>query len=682
MSRATPLLSFVIAGGGDPDALLGPELAEVEVLVMGDAPAGADPRVRALPAPAGWAAACERGLAEAAGEYIWFLEPGAQPAPGTLAAVAERLRAAAPDVLLVDRGAHRALLARVAGDGVASLDARPGLAAAAPRLADKVFRAAHLRALGVRFADGELAVSWPALLAAERVAAVPRARVRVPRAAPGSAAQLRAEHDAVFAFVAAHPELPESRRRLLLPALVRHGLGVLRRLPVAERPERFAALSETVRRHATAAGGREQRLVARNAYRAYAALEAARRGRRVAGRARRRARREALRVHRWRVNRHYARRRRAPLDPHLAVFAAYWFRGYACNPRAIYEKARELVPEMRGVWVVKRDAVASLPPGIEHVVAGTPEYYDVIARARVFVNNVNFPNHLVKREGTVHVMTHHGTPLKTMGLDLRDSPVAQMDFDALLRRCARWDFSVSQNHFSTEIWERVYPADYESLDVGYPRNDVLVNASEDDVAAVRAELGIEPGRTAVLYAPTHREYRSSYVPVLDVARVADALGPEYVLLVRAHYFYGADRQLADLHRAGRIRDVAAHPSVEQLCLAADVLLTDYSSIMFDYAVLDRPIVIHAPDWEAYRTLRGVYFDLMTEHPGLVTRTEDEVVEALRSGAARGEAATRARAAFRARFCSLEDGRAAERVVRRVWLGEREVSAPRPAPVAG
>jgi CDP-glycerol glycerophosphotransferase len=167
-----------------------------------------------------------------------------------------------------------------------------------------------------------------------------------------------------------------------------------------------------------------------------------------------------------------------------------------------------------------------------------------------------------------------------------------------------------------------------------------------------------------------------------VARVADALGPGHVLLVRAHYFYGADRQIAELHRAGRIRDVAAHPSVEQLCLAADVLLTDYSSIMFDYAVLDRPIVIHAPDWEAYRTLRGVYFDLMTEHPGLVTRTEDEVVEALRSGAARGEPAARARAAFRARFCSLEDGHAAERVVRRVWLGEREVSATRPAPVAG
>ena len=112
-----------------------------------------------------------------------------------------------------------------------------------------------------------------------------------------------------------------------------------------------------------------------------------------------------------------------------------------------------------------------------------------------------------------------------------------------------------------------------------------------------------------------------------------------------------------------------------------MLLTDYSSIMFDYAVLDRPIVIHAPDWEAYKTLRGVYFDLMTEHPGVVTRTEPEVVEALRTDAW-SEDAARARAAFRARFCALEDGRAADRVVRRVWLGEREVTAPRPAMLSG
>jgi len=150
-----------------------------------------------------------------------------------------------------------------------------------------------------------------------------------------------------------------------------------------------------------------------------------------------------------------------------------------------------------------------------------------------------------------------------------------------------------------------------------------------------------------------------------------------VLMARLHYYYDSDPQLRRLHREGRVRDVAGHPSVEELCLAADVLVTDYSSIMFDYAVLDRPILIHAPDWEAYRMLRGTYFDLLAEPPGVVTRSESDVVEALRSGA--DADARSARAAFRARFCALEDGRAAERVVRRVWLGSGE-PATRPVPL--
>jgi CDP-glycerol glycerophosphotransferase (TagB/SpsB family) len=309
------------------------------------------------------------------------------------------------------------------------------------------------------------------------------------------------------------------------------------------------------------------------------------------------------------------------------------------------------------------------------VVAGTREYYDVVARARYLVNNVNFPNDVVKRPGSVHVMTHHGTPLKRMGLDERLSPVSKMNFPALMRRCARWNYSVSSNAHSTLVWERVYPLPYETLEVGYPRNDVLVTATEEDVQRIRAELGIGPGRTAVLYAPTHRDYHAGFVPVLDLAALAAALGPDHVLLARTHYFHDADPVLRRLHGEGRILDVSDHPSVEALCLAADVLITDYSSIMFDYAVLDRPIVIHAPDWEVYRAIRGTYFDLLEEGPGVVTRTEAEVIDAFGSRDVWSEEARRARAAFRSRFCSLEDGHAAERVVRRVFLGEPAGSPP-------
>jgi CDP-glycerol glycerophosphotransferase len=110
--------------------------------------------------------------------------------------------------------------------------------------------------------------------------------------------------------------------------------------------------------------------------------------------------------------------------------------------------------------------------------------------------------------------------------------------------------------------------------------------------------------------------------------------------------------------------------VEDLYLAADVLITDYSSAMFDFAVLDRPVVIYAPDWPVYRELRGVYFDLMAEPPGAVATGFPELTGIFARGAEADPAATARRAAFRAKFCYLDDGRAAERVVRKVFRGER------------
>jgi len=106
--------------------------------------------------------------------------------------------------------------------------------------------------------------------------------------------------------------------------------------------------------------------------------------------------------------------------------------------------------------------------------------------------------------------------------------------------------------------------------------------------------------------------------------------------------------------------------VEQLLIATDVLVTDYSSMMFDYAVLDRPIVVYAPDWDTYVRTRGVTFDLLAEPPGVVATTPADLVDAFRTGAVWDDTAAKARAQFRGRFCALDDGHAAERVVRRVF----------------
>jgi CDP-glycerol glycerophosphotransferase len=564
-----------------------------------------------------------------------------------------------------------------------------------------VLRRGFLRDLGLRFqtgGHGELTVTWPALLSAARIAAAPGAEYirRTPPNAvsDGSAFDVFDRYDQVFELADSGSGVPSARRRLVLPEMLLHELAILKRVPPEEREAFFRRMSESYCRHKRgdepAGPGRlwgvRERLVERGSLGAFRRLEQSLGLRGALGRKRRAAVRRVRSAAspRRKLVAHYRARLEEPIDPDLAVFAAYWYRGYSCNPRAIYERAPEIVPGMRGVWVVNEDVAATMPAGVEYVVADTPEYYDLIARAGYFVNNVNFPNHLVKREGAVHVMTHHGTPLKRMGLDLRDTPDGEtrIDYAGLLRRCARWDFSITQNAFTTLIWERTYPIPYETLEVGYPRNDVLVNSTEKDVRRIRDELGVRPGQKVVFYAPTHREYRPDYVPALDLAAVAERLGPDFVVMARLHYLHEADQHLRELRGEGRVRDVAAHPSVEELCLAADVLVTDYSSIMFDYVVLDRPIVIHAPDWEEYRAMRGTYFDITAEAPGVVTTTEAEMTEAFTSGAVWGEEARRARAAFRARFCALDDGHAAERVVRRVWLGEPASAVSPAAAVAG
>jgi CDP-glycerol glycerophosphotransferase (TagB/SpsB family) len=140
------------------------------------------------------------------------------------------------------------------------------------------------------------------------------------------------------------------------------------------------------------------------------------------------------------------------------------------------------------------------------------------------------------------------------------------------------------------------------------------------------------------------------------------------VLVRTHYSLSTAPDVHD----GKVRDVSRHPRVEDLMLAADVLISDYSSITFDYANLDRPVILHVEDQGFYDGRRGTYFDITEFPPGLVARSAEELFAALRSGAFASPEAAKHRQLYREKFCEFDDGRAAERVVRRVFLGETDV----------
>ncbi|GGO90174.1 bifunctional glycosyltransferase/CDP-glycerol:glycerophosphate glycerophosphotransferase [Wenjunlia tyrosinilytica] len=664
-------------------------------------------------------AARDAGAALAHGSYLLFLSGQDALVPGALRSLTDRLEEAAePDVLVFDHVVPRwwnpAIPSRDTGllgspSPVAfSLADRPRLLRTTATLSNRLLRTAFYlehRDLFTQDALEEILPALGSLLAADRLAVLDSVCVRRragTRPAPEALAEypnLFTQYDALMDLLDSRPDADQFR-----PAVFSHMVNrYLRALASSEMPERARAdffhraserftrfLPSTYRRPAGLSGIRHS-LLEHDRYTGYRALRTANR--------RRRAVRDLVTGARHLTGEmaregYYREQLLFPLADDLAVFSAYWDRAVTCNPAAISAKLTELAPHIRQVWVLRRTDAALVPTGADHVVPGTRRYFQVLARAKYLVSNVNFPDFVVKRPGQVHVMTHHGTPLKRMGTDQLAFPAISggEDYDALLERCGRWDFSVSANGHSTETWEHAYPVPvpFTSLDYGYPRNDVYCTATAEDVRRIRERLGIRPGRTALLYAPTHRDYEAGWTPRLDFERLAGRLGDDFVLLVRGHYYYsGGPSQLERLHRRGVVVDVSGYASVEELALASDALITDYSSLMFDYANLDRPLVVYADDWETYAVTRGVYFDLMEHPPGPVARTEDDVAEVFVSGRWRGPESNERRAAFRRRFCQFDDGHAAERVVRHVFLGipgtppvvPIEHRTPAPAPAA-
>lgn len=362
---------------------------------------------------------------------------------------------------------------------------------------------------------------------------------------------------------------------------------------------------------------------------------------------------------------------RLPVRTGLAVFESQLGRHYSDNPKYIYRELRRSGRPVRAVW-----SYASSPTGFPDdarlVKRGSWAYYLALARAQFWIDNQGFPDRLRKRPETTYIQTWHGSAFKLMGLDqprLKSGPAG--DQARLRRMVERFDCFLVRSGHDTETLCSGLGVRSELLPVGYPRNDPLVNGVDGDpelaaeVAALRDSLGLDDGRRAVLYAPTYvtgpkgRPVRLLDAPV-DPAVFAQELGEEYVLLVRPHYLCRAN---VPPGARAVMRDVGAVPDVTPLLLVADALVTDHSSIMFDFALLDRPIVLHLPDG---RDLATGYFDLERHAPGPITRTEDELVAALAGlDAAEAEHAGRRRA-FAARFGEHDRGTAARTVADRYF----------------
>jgi CDP-glycerol glycerophosphotransferase len=350
--------------------------------------------------------------------------------------------------------------------------------------------------------------------------------------------------------------------------------------------------------------------------------------------------------------------RATKFEPLNAVFfESFYGQNASCNPLAIDRELARVRPDIARYWSV-RDASVRVPAGSVALLEGSAEWWRIRGSARLLVVNDWLRKRLRKRRYQTVLQTWHGTMLKKLALS-RGRLGIRPAIATLFER-GRWDILLAQNPYSRAIFRRAYAFTGAVWEEGYPRGDVLVTG---EPGPIRARLGLADDVTVLLYAPTWRDDRPDHVDHLDVARFADLLGDGYVTLIRGH-----SRTLLpgeDVH-APNVLDVTGYPDISELFLVADAMITDYSSVMFDFTITGKPVFFFTPDIEHYReTLRGFYFDLIPVAPGPVVSTVDDLVSVVRDRQAVRLRFAPKYDAWRRRFNPRDDGHAAERVVRRL-----------------
>ena len=367
------------------------------------------------------------------------------------------------------------------------------------------------------------------------------------------------------------------------------------------------------------------------------------------------------RYHRKHTYRNY---RELPLDEKTILFEAYWGAKYQCNPRYLYEYIDRNHPEYTCIWSFEDERTPIVGNG-RRVRKYSREYYRCLATAKYLVNNVNFENEYVKREGQIEIQTMHGTPYKSLGFDVAaDFPTEEHKIK-YLKRNKRWNYLVVQGKFSEEMAWQWFRFDKTMLRTGYPRTDGLFHVSEEEKQELKQRLGLPQDKEIILYAPTFRR-EGIYEMPLDLERLRRELSERYILLIRLHHFVAKSYQVpAD---NSFIFDFGGYNNIEDLFKVTDLLVTDYSSIMFDYALTGKPMIFHTYDLDDYvNDLRGSYFDIAEEAPGAITRTDDELLAAIGSLQA-GEVPEKARIdRFRERYLTYENEASSEVIFQKVFV---------------
>ena len=333
-------------------------------------------------------------------------------------------------------------------------------------------------------------------------------------------------------------------------------------------------------------------------------------------------------------------------EENLVIFVSFWGKQYSCNPRALYEEMLRdpVYNNYRMVWALENTDKYPLlrqNPRTFVVSYRSEAFYKAFAKAKIWVSNCRLPNELCPREDQIYLQTWHGTPLKKLGFDIekyRGVKAAQKELQYEYRTDAsRYSYLLSPSSFYKEKLSSAFRlSDLQKerifIDSCYPRNDLLFLKDKEMVLQIRKKLKLPEDKRIILYAPTWREtshddinkYQDNLAVHFD--RWRDVLGETAVILFRSHYMINNSMDLS-LYK-GVVWNVTEYDDIRELYVISDLLITDYSSVFFDYANLERPMLFYMYDYEEYKhELRGFYIN-EKELPGKIVKTEDELMTLL------------------------------------------------------
>ena len=309
-------------------------------------------------------------------------------------------------------------------------------------------------------------------------------------------------------------------------------------------------------------------------------------------------------------------------DNSLILFNSFGGTRYDDSPKAIYEYMmnNKKYNNYKMIWAI--DNLKLLPMDVKYVKNNSLKFFLLALRAKYWITNSSMERGLkFKKKNTIYINTWHGSAFKLMGNDMKNKIT---NYDVTMS-----DYFFCQSKYDVNVFKSAYGYKTDQLPIaGLPRNDELCNVKSDEIKKIKEKLNIPLDKKIILYAPTFREYARDksgciLAPPINLKKWEDKLGDKYILLFRAHYEVN---KVLNIITNDFVYNMTNYPNLNELLKISDIMISDYSSIMIDYSILERPIYSYAYDYDEYEEKRGLYVDLRKELPNGICITEDELLD--------------------------------------------------------